>query len=497
MHRSILAALATTTAFAVLPAAAGDGTYFAAGAPLAVADLPAASPLRTDLERLPVGPRAAALARLQKLGFPAEDAATLRVDRTGHLFYADPVAGDPAHESAAPVSGTAAAAAAKVNYQISAANAFKLHSKPGASRKVYLNFKGATVTGTIWNSSVSSFKMKPYSEDADTSTFNAAEIATIAEVWAEMSEDYAPFDIDVTTEKPASFGPNVGHVLFSPRKDANGRYIYEYDAGGVAYVDVWGASDFKYYQPALVFPEGVPGAKNMTEAASHELGHNLGLSHDGTPTLGYYAGHGSGLVSWAPIMGVGYNANVSQWSKGEYSGANNQEDDIAIITAKLSAARDDHGNTAANATALTVVSGKITSKTPESDPFHPLSKVNRGVIGTRADVDMFKLSVPKAGTVSLAVTPAWRDTFRVQQLRGANLDIRATLYKANGTALGAQVVASNPAANTNATLSAKVTAGTYYLKIEGVGAGAVKGTGYSDYGSLGQYTITGTVPTGG
>ncbi|WP_165645148.1 zinc-dependent metalloprotease family protein, partial [Oharaeibacter diazotrophicus] len=413
------------------------------------------------------------------------------------LFYADPVAGDPAHETAAPASGTEAAAAAKANYTITAANAFKLHSKPGASRKVYLNFRGATVTGTIWNSSVSSFKMKPYSEDADTTTFNASEIATIAEVWAGMSEDYAPFDVDVTTEKPASFGPNVGHVLFSPRLDANGNYIYGSSVGGVAYVDVWGLSDFKYYQPALVFPEGVPGAKNMIEAGSHELGHNLGLSHDGTSSVGYYSGHGSGLVSWAPIMGVGYYVNVSQWSKGEYSGANNQEDDIAIITGKLSAARDDHGNTGPTATALSVVSGKITSKTPESDPFNPLSKVNRGVIGTRADVDVFKLSVPAAGTVSLVVTPAWRDTFRAQSLRNADLDIRATLYRANGNAIGAAVVASAPAANTNATLSARVTAGTYFLKIEGIGTGSVTGTGYSDYGSLGQYTITGTVPTGG
>ena len=46
------------------------------------------------------------------------------------------------------------------------------------------------------------------------------------------------------------------------------------------------------------------------EAASHEAGHNLGLSHDGTRKTGYYAGHGD----WAPIMGVGYYREVSQWS---------------------------------------------------------------------------------------------------------------------------------------------------------------------------------------
>ena len=67
--------------------------------------------------------------------------------------------------------------------------------------------------------------------------------------------------------------------------------------------------------------------KIIAEAASHEIGHNLGLSHDGTSTQGYYGGQGA----WAPIMGVGYSYSISQWSKGEYFDANNQEDDLQII----------------------------------------------------------------------------------------------------------------------------------------------------------------------
>ena len=101
-------------------------------------------------------------------------------------------------------------------------------------------------------------------------------------------------------------------------------------------------SQHSYYQPALVFTKGVgTGAKNIAEAASHEAGHNVGLSHDGTASVGYYAGHGA----WAPIMGVGYSKAISQWSKGEYSGANNKEDDFAVIGQNGLALRaDDHGN---------------------------------------------------------------------------------------------------------------------------------------------------------
>jgi hypothetical protein len=36
----------------------------------------------------------------------------------------------------------------------------------------------------------------------------------------------------------------------------------------------------------------------MWEAASHEIGHNMGLYHDGDQSTPYYEGHGI----WAPIM---------------------------------------------------------------------------------------------------------------------------------------------------------------------------------------------------
>ena len=70
---------------------------------------------------------------------------------------------------------------------------------------------------------------------------------------------------------------------------------------------------------------------------SHEFGHTFNLRHDGdtsqTGSSGvYYAGHGTGVTSWGPIMGAPFTASVVQWSKGQYLNANNTEDDVATIS---------------------------------------------------------------------------------------------------------------------------------------------------------------------
>jgi hypothetical protein len=73
----------------------------------------------------------------------------------------------------------------------------------------------------------------------------------------------------------------------------------------------------------------LPHHRNIAEAAAHEIGHTLGLSHDGVVGgSGYYSGTANGL--WAPIMGAGYYCSMTQFSKGEYLNANNLEDDMAV-----------------------------------------------------------------------------------------------------------------------------------------------------------------------
>src|SRR5204863_6202612 len=124
--------------------------------------------------------------------------------------------------------------------------------------------------------------------------------------------------------------------------------------GGVAYLNTFGSS---VDQGVFIFSNNLGnGEKAVAEAISHEVGHSLGLSHDGTSSVGYYEGHGSGATGWAPIMGVGYYRELTQWSKGEYLNADNPEDDLGIITTQngFGYRPDDHGDFSATATPATV-----------------------------------------------------------------------------------------------------------------------------------------------
>jgi PKD repeat protein len=243
--------------------------------------------------------------------------------------------------------------------------------------------------------------------------------------------------------------------------------VYSCNCGGVAYVGVFDEVG-NTYKPALVFYDKLgPGSeKYVAEAVSHEAGHNMGLQHDGYTGGSYYGGHGSGVTGWAPIMGVGYSRNLVQWSKGEYASANNTQDDYTAMAQNgLPLRDDDHGNTVATATPMAATSA---------------GGVNlydaQGVIERPSDVDMFSFTAG-AGTVTVSLSPA---------ARAPNLDALIELRSTSGTLLAS----ANPADALNAGLSVLLpSAGTYVVSVQGVDKGDPLGTGYSDYGSLGNYAL--------
>ena len=389
----------------------------------------------------------------------------VRLDRNGRLYVVEEMDGPLPSDGKEFVEGTAPAPLA---------DSFTLHSRPGAKRTIYLDFNGAVLQNTAWNSGGNTINAVAFDIDGNVNSFSAAELERIQYIWQRVAEDFAPFDIDVTTEQPSADkltrSNDADDVYGTTALITNHNGVYNCSCGGVAYVGVYdNVGD--YYKPALVFWDMLGSSeKNVAEATSHEVGHNLGLGHDGTSQVGYYTGHGDGATGWAPIMGVGYYKNTVQWSKGEYSDANNKEDDFVVIGSNGGPLRkDDHGNGIAKATALTT-----------SPAGSNITLSGKGVIEIRKDKDVFSFSA-KAGSGTITVTP---DT------RSANLDVLVKIMKADGTV----IAKGKPADQLGATVNFNVpAAGKYYVAIDGIGY-LTPTNGYSDYGSLGQYAITGTVP---
>lgn len=397
----------------------------------------------------------------------------LRLDRRARLYVEDELEGPlPAEPAPAPngiVDGTL----------LPPDQTFVLHSRPGAPRKLYLNFRGATLTGTAWNRTASTITALPFDLDGIPYSFNTAELQRIQAIWQRVAEDYAPFDVDVTTEAPppdalrrSSGADQAFGTTVLVTKSAG---VYGCSCGGVAYIGAFDDTS-EYYKPALVFYDQLGGGneKYVAEAVSHEAGHNLGLLHDGSASSGYYGGHGGGTTAWAPIMGAGYYRNVTQWSRGEYAGANNVQDDLVVMQGTGAPLRaDDHGNTVAAATVLAAAaSGGISTYTAQ------------GVVERASDVDVFSFTAG-AGSVTVGVPGA---------ARGPNLDVLLQLHDAAGRVLATVNPAEALAASTTITLPA---AGVYYASVQGTAKGDPRTNGYSKYGSLGHYGVTITALTPG
>lgn len=407
------------------------------------------------------------------------------LDPCGRMFAVDPAHGDHDHGDDGPGEvGTAQAG------PFPASETFKLHSRPGSNRVIYLDFTGqANITGTAWNaySGMSSFTALPFSIDGDTSTFSAAEHAYIQEVWRLVAEDYAPFDVDVTTEDPGADAitrTNSADTTFGTRvmlTHDNG-WLQHCGCGGIAYVGVFnhhssGTFNHAYYQPAWVY--AIWSAKTAAEGASHEAGHNLGLQHQGFVNGSgvlqpYYSGHGA----WAPIMGVGYGRPITQWSASEYQSASTpqggtQNDLARIGQYGLSVVADDHADTlSAAATPIADGTGQRT-----------------GVIASGGDADVFGFTTGGGHTQIAAATAA----------AGPNLDIDLTLFDAGGDMVAtsnppSSMVSATVASGLNAGIEADLPAGTYYARVRGSAHGDPLNSGYSTYGSLGAYTISVSMP---
>ena len=291
-------------------------------------------------------------------------------------------------------------------------------------------------------------------------------------VWQRVAEDYAPFDVDVTTEDPGAaaltridaadqvYGTRA---LISPSTTAASK-LCGGGCGGMAYIGVFDTSNSARYQPAWIFPQNLGhDTKSIAEAVSHEVGHTLGLTHDGVSGgTSYYGGH----ASWAPIMGVGYSRPITQWSRGDYKGANNHQDDLSVITRNgLTLRTDEAGGTPSPTTTPPTGSAYITAD---------------------ADRDVYTLGIC-SGPLTLAADPA---------AQSPNLDLKLSLLDVTGGPVAFDNPVSKPgtpsrdvAIGMDATVSRTVGEDWYFVAVEGVGNGSPS-KGYDGYASVGAYTLS-------
>ena len=334
------------------------------------------------------------------------------------------------------------------------------NSYPSASATIFLDFDGQFVNGTSWNSS-GPINCAPANLTAD----------QISEIVNRVAEDYRPFNVNITTDSTkywsAPLYKRIRIILTTTYS------WYGSSAAGVSFIGSFSWGD---NTPSFVFTSLLNyNTKNVAEAASHEAGHTLGLRHQSSYDANcvklseYNFGNGAGEIGWAPIMGAGYNQNLTLWHNGSNPyGCTDYQDDLGMITGPSNGfgyRSDDYGNDAAHATSITVNNNQF--------------NVN-GVIEKDTDKDVFQVILPSSGYIHLTATP-----YNVgANDNGANLDMQVDLIDNNQQVINTY----NPAGLLSAIIDTTLTAGVYYFRVHG------SGNIYApEYASLGSYSLSGTI----
>lgn len=354
-------------------------------------------------------------------------------------------------------------------YNLDDVNIKHLQSRPESKHVIFINSYGGVLTNTAWNDNYNGgqpISYEPYDYNGDTSFFDEDELYRIWLGWKEMAEDYAPFDVNVTTNPlvyaatPAELRSQIIATTTVTRDS-----FYSATAGGVAYVGVFNRQS-DYYKTGWTF-NGSIGSLGPTH--SHESGHQMGLRHDGTSEQGYYRGHGV----WGPVMGAPFGKPYIQWSKGEYADANNTEDDLQRLAQVLGVVPDQNGDDFKASTPISFNSDYTKSLITPSGIFN--------------DSDFYTFTLSEERLIQLNVKSEL--SYNLEN-RASNLVFKVTLYNESNEVIydSTSPVDISPYKN-DVFYIQLLKPGKYSVKVSPYFSDTGTLTGFTDYGNGGEYRI--------
>jgi hypothetical protein len=276
------------------------------------------------------------------------------------------------------------------------------------------------------------------------------------QTWQSLSAVVSAFNINVTTDPAVYAAAGTRNSGVAAMADVN-------EGSSSCGLNVFGstrACDVHRYRNGY----------STGRILAHEVGHGLGMLHDGGDNGGEYF-NGLSAFQWTPLMGNIWPGDrwtnaLYQWSRGEYTSATQDEDDFANIDRHLDYRADDIPSTKPLA-----VAGTTVARTS-----------NWGQIARNTDADTFSFRIgASGGRAELRID-------RIEYIGGAMLDVDAAILNASGTV----VQQNNAAVARHAELEVDLPAGDYTLVIKG-GAEGTPANGFSNYSSVGFYGIEGTL----
>ncbi len=356
-------------------------------------------------------------------------------------------------------------------------------SNPGAPRTIYLDFNGHTQkqwTRTDVTPNVTFNNVVSAAFDTDGRFgFSDSEIAQIRDIWSRVAEDFAPFNVNVTTKQTVAWGSDDRYVVVGGKDFLTPEHRGGYSsASNVVYV-------FSEEIKSMVTDhEGKPAnlAAATASTASHEVGHTFGLSHDRRydNTGKYIDDYSRGDADWTPIMGDCLSVDRTVWSTnaivgevkdvyGRFAGYERQNQ-LDVLSGVLGLREDEAGDRWTNAKDMPSILITSTNK----------YGVVPGIIGTSTDSDWFHFRTD-GGTNSI--------TLNTSEF-GANLEAKMTLWESIrvGAGIRSQQVVRPifESVGFNLGLVKNLVAGSYFVSIQGNNTAPIQGK----YANVGQYTLS-------